>query len=66
MARGLCAGVALLLLGLFASSSPAAEEQRLRLDPLPNVKAGRIAGTRAFVALSLAGTGYGFTSATAR
>jgi hypothetical protein len=31
MARGLCAGVALLLLGLLAASSPAAEEQRLRL-----------------------------------
>jgi hypothetical protein len=56
MARGLCAGVALLLLGLLAAPSPAAEEQRIRLEPLPNVKAGRVAGTHAFIALSHDGT----------
>jgi hypothetical protein len=56
MARGLCAGVALLLLGLLAAAAPAAEDQRLKLDPLPDVKAGRVAGTRAFIALSLDGT----------
>jgi hypothetical protein len=56
MARGLCAGVALLLLALLAAAAPAAEDRRLRLDPLPNVKAGRVADSRAFIALSLDGT----------
>jgi hypothetical protein len=39
-----------------AAPSPAADDERLKLDPLPNVKAGRVAGTRAFIALSLDGT----------
>jgi hypothetical protein len=39
-----------------AGPSPAADEVRLRLDPLPNVKAGRVADSRAFIALSLDGT----------
>jgi hypothetical protein len=56
MARGLCAVVAALLLVLLATQARATADVRLRLDPLPNVKAGKVAGTRAFIALSLDGT----------
>jgi hypothetical protein len=55
MARGFCALVAALLLGLNVASSPAAETERLTLDPLPNVRVGRVDGTRAFIGVSLDG-----------
>jgi hypothetical protein len=48
--------VALLGSLVLATTATGADDQRLRLDPLPNVKAGRVAGTRAFIALSLDGT----------
>jgi hypothetical protein len=55
MARGFCALLAALLLGLNVASSPAAETERLRLDPLPNVRVGRVDGTRAFIGVSVDG-----------
>jgi hypothetical protein len=55
MARGLCALLAALLLGPTVAASPAAEIERVTLDPLPNVRVGRVDGTRAFIAVSLDG-----------
>jgi hypothetical protein len=55
MARGFCALLAALLLGLNVAPSPAAESERLRLDPLPNARVGRVDGTRAFIGVSLDG-----------
>jgi hypothetical protein len=51
MARML--SIALFSLLLFAA--PAGATERLKLDPLPNVRAGKVDGTRAFIALSLDG-----------
>ena len=47
--------LAIALFSLLVLAAPAGATERLRLDPLPSVRAGKVDGTRAFIALSLDG-----------